>query len=81
MNAFVIGALLEQYGFNEKAEKVTVNYAQDDPEKTVTLELGYALEEGTYIRLEGSKMIYMIDSRVTNVLRTTEYTSLLQTKE
>lgn len=75
------GALLEQYGFNEKAEKVTVNYAQDDPEKTVTLELGYALEEGTYIRLEGSKMIYMIDSRVTNVLRTTEYTSLLQTKE
>lgn len=75
------GALLEQYGFDEKAAKVTVNYDQEDPKKTVTLELGYALEEGTYIRLEGSKMIYMIDSRVANVLRSTEYTSLLQTQE
>lgn len=75
------GDLLEQYGFGENVHKIIVNYAQDDPEKTVTIELGDALEEGTYIRLEGSKMVYMIDSRVANVLRATEYTSLLPTQE
>lgn len=72
------GDLLTQYGLGEKAVKVTVIRDQNDPEKTVVLELGYSLEEGTYIRLEGSKMIYMVDSRVCNVLRATEYTSLLQ---
>lgn len=75
------GDLLEQYGLGEKAAKVIVNYAQDDPEKIVTLELGYALEEGTYVRLAGSKMVYLVDSRACNLLRATEYTSLLQTQE
>ncbi len=75
------GDLIEQYGFGEGAHKITVNYAQNDPEKTVTLELGHGMEEGTYLRLEGSIMVYMIDSRVANILRATEYTSLLQTQE
>lgn len=73
--------LQTQYGLGEKAARITVNYAQDDPEKTVTIELGYALEEGTYIRLEGSKMVYMIDSRAANILRATQYTSLLPAQE
>ena len=73
--------LQTQYGLGEKAARITINYAQDDLEKTVTLELGYALEEGTYIRLEGSKMVYMIDSRAANILRATQYTSLLPAQE
>lgn len=75
------GDLLVQYGLDTAATKVTVSYTLDETAQTFVLELGSALEDGTYVRIADSGMVYLIDSEIANNLRNAVYTDLLPTTE
>ena len=80
---------LVEYGLSQPAGTVTVAYLEDtededsteEPaEQTLTLLLGDYTEDGCYVMLEGSKMVYTIDSTTADALLLASVNELLPTK-
>lgn len=80
---------LSEYGLNQPAGQVTVSYLEDTndedsdaeaEEATVTLLFGsYTDDDGCYVMLEGSTMVYTIDATTADTLLLATRQSLLPT--
>ena len=74
---------LAAWGLNDSATLVTATYtaAIDEGEEaageeTFTLRMGGSCDDGTYAMLEGSSMVYLIDTETADSLRYASYSSL-----
>ena len=74
---------LAAWGLDDNAAVVTTTYTaaidegeETAEEETFVLRLGNTSDEGTYAMLEGSSMVYLIDSETADSLRYASYSSL-----
>lgn len=74
---------LAAWGLGDSAAVVTTTYTaaidegeETAEEETFALRLGSTSDEGTYAMLEGSSMVYLIDSETADSLRYASYSSL-----
>ena len=74
---------LAAWGLDDNAAVVTTTYTaaidegeETAEEETFVLRLGNTSDEGTYAMLEGSTMVYLIDSETADSLRYASYSSL-----
>lgn len=74
---------LAAWGLGDSAAVVTATYTaaidegeETAEEETFVLRLGSTSDEGTYAMLEGSTMVYLIDSETADSLRYASYSSL-----
>ena len=74
---------LASWGLGDSAAVVTATYTaaidegeETAAEETFVLRLGSTSDEGTYAMLEGSSMVYLIDSETADSLRYASYSSL-----
>lgn len=74
---------LAAWGLDDNAAVVTATYTaaidegeETAEEETFVLRLGNTSDEGTYAMLEGSSMVYLIDSETADSLRYASYSSL-----
>lgn len=66
-----------QQATNETDEDGETVYETVEEEKTFVLELGDDTDEGCYARIQGSDMVYLVDSTVVDTLSYTTYQELL----
>ena len=74
---------LAAWGLDDNAAVITATYTaaidegeETAEEETFVLRLGNTSDEGTYAMLEGSSMVYLIDSETADSLRYASYSSL-----